>query len=238
MTDLYSIDLYEVPMMDAIEQRNIRLVKHIIKKVQDFSPSQTLAFFNKALNQAAEHGVVKAVRLFIPLCDPKDCNSAALRWAAMGGHADCVRALIPVSNPTDHNSHALVLAAHEGSVECVKLLIKVTNPQDDGSQALILAAEGGAAECVKLLLQAPNNPMDNTQALVRALKNGFWDIVDLVYPHSDLSAAVEAMRDWGGSDENIQWLEDKIVERNNLRLNKTLTSALEPLGVERSRLKI
>lgn len=225
MTDLYSIDLYTTPMQQAIRAKNMVVVAKIIKQAQKFPAVEAEQFFLAALIQAAEDGFAKAVRALIPLCDPKQKQSAPLRWAAMGGHAECVKLLIPVSNPHDENSQALVLAACEGSAECVKLLVKVSNPQDDGSQALIMAAEGGAVECVKLLLKAPNNPTDNAQALVRALKNGFWDVVNEVYPHSDLDAALVSLREWGGDDDKTAWIEDKIVQQQRAVLNTAVKSA-------------
>lgn len=235
MTDLYSLELYDTLMMDAIEQSDIRLVKHIIKKVQQFSPSETSAVFNKALNQAAEHGFLEAVQLLIPLSNPQDNGSSALRWAATYGHTECVRTLIPVSNPGDEKSHALTLAAEGGHAQCVELLMAVSKPKDMYSNALKAASEGGHVECVQLLVEVSDF---HTESLIRAVKNGFFKSADILCPYADMEKSVKIMKDVGVGDLKIQWLEDKIVERNNLRLNTTLTSELKVLGVERSRLKI
>lgn len=212
MNDLYSIDLYADPMHEAIIEKNKAVVFKIIKQAQKFPAADAERFFLDTLIEAAQHGFAKAVRALIPLCDPTQHNSVALRWAAMEGHADCVKLLIPVSNPCDENSHALSLAAEAGHTDCVKMLIKVSNPKADNSWALKTAAEGGHVECVRLLIGVSDATDNNSEALVRALKNGFWEVAEVVYPHSDLQAALIGMQEWGGDDHKTAWLEDKIYE--------------------------
>lgn len=222
-------------MERAIVERNLACVADIVCRVQTTSQDSNIGFFNIALNIAAEHGFLEAVQLFIPLSNPKDNGSSALRWAATYGHTECVKTLIPVSNPGDEKSHALTLAAEGGHAHCVELLMAVSKPKDMYSNALKAASEGGHVECVRLLVEVSDF---HTECLVRAVKNGFFEAAEILCPYANMDKAVSVMHDVGVGDLKIQWLEDKIVERNNYQLNATLTSALEPLGVERSRLKI
>lgn len=231
MSDLYSLNLYETPMQEAIETHNIRLVSKIAKSVSAFPENEKTLFFSQALCQAAEHGFVKGVRLLCQLTDPKINNSAALRWAAMKGDIDCVKALIPVSNPKDEDSHALILAAEDGHVACVKALIKVSDPAALDSAALKTAAEANHLDCVKLLIPVSDATHNRSEALCRALKNGFWNVVEELYPHSDLEGARDALIDWGGADEKTQWLEEKIDERSKILRNK-IAQKVQHRGVQ------
>ncbi len=231
MSDLYSLNLYETPMEEAIASHNIRLVSKISKTISSFPENEKILFFSQALCQAAEHGFVKGVRLLCTLTDPKINNSAALRWAAMKGHLDCVKALIPLSNPTDEDSHALILAAEDGHVACVKALIKVSDPAAVNSMALKIAAEGNHLECVTLLLPLSDARHNRSEALCRALKNGFWDVAQELCPYSDLDGSWAAMIEWDGNDEKAQWLEEKIVQRDQKILHDKISQTVQHRGL-------
>lgn len=231
MSDLYPLNLYETPMEEAIASHNMRLVGQIVKAISSFPENEKTLFFSQALCEAAENGFVKGVRLLCTLTDPKINNSAALRWAAMKGHIDCVKALIPLSNPTDEDSHALILAAEDGHAACVKALIKVSDPAALNSVALKISAEGNHLECVKLLLPVSDAMHNKSEALCRALKNGFWDVAQELCPYSDLDESWAAMIEWDGNDEKTQWLEEKIVQRDQKNLHDKISRTLQKRGV-------
>ena len=83
---------------------------------------QDIEHNTELLIQASERG-----ELLIPVSNPLDNNSAALRWAAEGGHIECVKLLLPVSNPKDLDSQALQTAVIHGHTECIKLLLPVSD---------------------------------------------------------------------------------------------------------------
>ena len=92
----------------------------------------------------------------MPVSDPTDRDSEALRLAAENGHVECAKLLLPVSDPKERDSQALRFAAHNGHAECVKLLLSVSDPRPEESEALRWAlrwaATYGHVECVRMLL--------------------------------------------------------------------------------------
>lgn len=100
----------------------------------------------KRLFEAAKNGDLNEVQRLIPISDPKDKYSVALRVAIDHDHTECVKALIPVS---DEYSDAMAEAARNNKVEYVKLLLPLS---DDHESALHAAAGNNHIECVKLLL--------------------------------------------------------------------------------------
>ena len=82
------------------------------------------------LGLAALFGYARIIELLIPVCDPKEGNSVALKQAAEGGIAGCVELLIPHSDPLAGKSAALAQAIGSGRVECARLLLPVSNVDD------------------------------------------------------------------------------------------------------------
>lgn len=116
---------------------------------------------------AACHGHAECVDLLIPVSDPKNGNSWALRHAAENGHAECVKLLIPVSDPKSENSGPLYLAARHGHANCVKLLLPVSDPSANDSGALSEAVKAGRAECVRILIPVSDPLIEMAGELAR-----------------------------------------------------------------------
>lgn len=121
------------------------------------------------------------VQRFIPLCDPKQNQSEALRKAAIFGHTECVKLLIPVSDCAADDNRALRQAAYAGHVDCVALLIPVSDHKNNQSSALAAALQGGRLECAELL-----------------------------YDVSDLGRALQVLKKTASSQESIRILTQRI----------------------------
>ena len=53
---------------------------------------------NGGLHRAARYGHLDVIKRLVPLCDPKACDSMALREAAECGHLSVVEYLLPISD--------------------------------------------------------------------------------------------------------------------------------------------
>ena len=63
---------------------------------------------DQELVSAARAGIAGRVsELLARGADPRSCKSAALRVAAYSGHEECVRLLLPMSDPGECESYAL-----------------------------------------------------------------------------------------------------------------------------------
>lgn len=86
---------------------------------------------SEILRKAAEQKNAYLVELFIPITNPLDLDSLALRWACEKiDNLECIKLLIPHSNPKDQKSAALRLAVMYGNIEGARMLIPVSNPDD------------------------------------------------------------------------------------------------------------
>lgn len=104
--------------------------------------------------------------------------------------------LVPLLDPTDEESRALREAAERGYADIVARLIPVSDTRARGSAALICAAGGGHADCVSLLLPH-SNPKDNeSAALASAAHKGRWRVVDMLWDQSEPVAALSYLRKW------------------------------------------
>lgn len=80
-----------------------------------------------------------------------------------------VAVLLPISNPKNNNSEALKIAAEKGDVETLKLLIPVSDPKANNSQALLAAVESNSVDCVRCLIPVSDVDAMGSRALVKAL---------------------------------------------------------------------
>lgn len=87
--------------------------------------SQKIA--TQALGEAVRRGQAEATKLLLPVSDPKENDSYALRCAVENGHTDIVELLIPVSNPKALESTALFFAINKNNKDLIELLIPVSD---------------------------------------------------------------------------------------------------------------
>lgn len=81
-------------------------------------------------------------------------NNRLLKSAAYHGRIEDVARLIPISDPTDENSEALRLALAVGQLECVQQrLIPVSNIRDGDSGALFATCEYEYNDCIDVLFE-------------------------------------------------------------------------------------
>lgn len=124
----------------------------------------------EALCKSAEGGHLDAVRLLIPVSDPRACNSYPLRWAARCGQLDVVAELLPLSDPTAEDCDALRGAARSGELDVVRVLVPVSDPKAY-SRALFDAAVGGHANVIRELLPL-SDPGDVFDSLLSIIDQG------------------------------------------------------------------
>lgn len=127
---------------------------------------------------------IDEIKLLIPVSNPKENCSYALRAAAECGCLQAVELLIPVSDSKD-TSDALRMAAEAGHAEIVKLLLPVSDPKTDNSEALYWAVQEGHTDIVQLLIPVSDPKAENNSALRIASQKGHWEIVNLLLPVSD-----------------------------------------------------
>ncbi len=138
------------------------------------------ADLNKALVQASGDGRIKAVKLLLPVSNPKAGSSLALQMTAKNGHLEIVELLLLVSDPKADSSWALRLATGNGHLEVVRLLLPVSDLKSNDSWALRHAAKSGHLEIVKLLL-----PRSNYTEVLKLTH--FVDSVELPRTHAMLA---------------------------------------------------
>ena len=134
----------------AVRRHHNRVADQLISTYHP-NIDQTLNF-NTLLLEAIEHKNVTMVERLIPLCNPKNDNSFALRAAVNHQHEEIVKLLIPVSDPASFSNEALQTAVEDGCVNLVKLLIPVSDFTENDGTSLQGAVINGNKEIVKLLI--------------------------------------------------------------------------------------
>lgn len=79
---------------------------------------------NQLLVEAARKGDADAIKILLPLADPRWQSSLALMRAAENGYKECVVLLLAQSCPKDHASRALMMAVARGWDLCVDVLFE------------------------------------------------------------------------------------------------------------------
>lgn len=109
-------------------------------------------FDSLLLVAAAAEGNISEIQRLIPLTNPKNGDSAALRYAVANGNIDCVKLLLPVSDPKALNSQILRDAVENNQIECLKILLPLTDPKSQDSGALYDSCVNINHLCIELLV--------------------------------------------------------------------------------------
>lgn len=155
---------------------------------------------DEALDRAALNGYVDCVALLLPKSSLKGKRDGLVR-AASQGHLECVQLLIANNDA----STALLWAARGGHTPCVRFLLEyvdVTHKEHASSSLrfspLAWAASNGHADCVRILVEV--SPLEHiNHGLLCALDGGGMECMKILYPHSDVDAVEEELRE--GDDE-------------------------------------
>ena len=94
-----------------------------------------------------------------------------------------MRLLLPVSNPKDNESHALRAAACNGHVECVRLLMTASEPLGEIDGLLKQVFDAGQAKMAALLIEEEPRLLDGvdvSKCLAVALEKGQKDMAGLL----------------------------------------------------------
>ena len=173
---------------------------------------------NAALVRAAIINDTKELSRLLPISDPKDSSSLALRMAAKFGNLDAVKILVPVSDTKngdlprkeDAASDALQEAAKFGRTAVVKYLLPVSDPKSRKNQAMYLAAANGHADCVKLIQDSQNSNIDKfgvdtenwVDSLKIAVQRGHGNVIDTFQPSKNRLLRGER---WLGEYEAVEY---------------------------------
>jgi len=151
--------------------------------------------------QAVRDGDLEKVKLLLPISDPSENNSDAIRWASYNGHLEVVKLLLsdPRVDSSDVNT-AIRYASSNGRTEIVKFLLADprVDPSANNSDAIRWASNNGHLEVVKLLLSDPrvDSSYDINAAIRYASSNGHTEIVKLLLSDPRV--------DWRGIDEKMK----------------------------------
>lgn len=131
-----------------------------IHSIKPLTATQARRLFLNAIKD----GDIDKVEAMLPLVDPKENRSEALRWAAEHQHPRLVELLIPVSEPGAWDSLALRWACEKPGFECFELLLPHSNPKDEKSAALRLAVTYGNIDAARVLF-----PLSDVEAAYKEL---------------------------------------------------------------------
>lgn len=182
---------------------------------------------NRLLKSAAYHGRIEDVARLIPISDPTDENSEALRLAVAEGHLDVARMLVPFSNAFI----GLKEAAWYGRVEFLRFLKTVCDPHQEDDIAIGWAIRSHNIECVKLLLPGVDPKDKHSRLLWMAALEKCNDIVDLVWAQSDPWDAIAHIQ-LHHSHRSDAWqaLETRACHEQNMLLHNNVLDTKNPLG--------
>lgn len=176
----------------------------------------------RLLKEAAYYDRIGEVRRLIPISDPTDNESEALRNAISQGHLECAKLLAVVSD-----AHiGLKESAWHGNVDLVAFFIPLCDPKTGDSIALRWAARHGYLECVELLLPHSDPKANHSAALWSAALSLQWETVDRLWEVSDPWDAISHLQSKHPNREDaLEPLERKACEQQKYVLSQHVTTS-------------
>ena len=148
---------------------------------------------------ASARGDIEQVRMLLSTHSyTVEDASVMLRHASRNNHLQVLDLLLQHgANPTHPMCDALSKACEKGHAEIVsRLLSSGADPNEHDGLPLVEAATHGHLGIVRCLLQAKSDPcLNESNALVCACEGAHEDIVDLLYPISNVHAALRVLED-------------------------------------------
>lgn len=184
----------------------------------------------RLLKEAAYYGRIDEVRRLIPISDPTDNDSEALRNAVSQGHLECAKLLAVVSDAY----MGLKESAWHGNVDLLAFFIPLCDPKTEDSIALHWAARHGYFECVELLLPHSDAKAHHSAALWRSALCLQWEMVDRLWEVSDPWDAISHLQShYPNREDAREPLERKACEQQKVVLNQHVTT---PLVLQRKKM--
>lgn len=208
--------------------------------------AQIVPHLNKAhLQQAFIHATlmsnVSAFELLFPLIDPKYNGSGALRTACSTGNLDMAQRLLPVSNPADLNCAALREAATRNHWDIAILLMDAIGdtvlPQALVVDIIHCAALNSNKEILQRLLPLNSQELNGCY-IVLAAEKGDRDVVDLLYPHSDIFYIPSMLQVAADRQQISSEMHDYVLHHGEHQTHKKIHQSIENQGHAPLRRKI
>jgi ankyrin repeat protein len=179
---------------------NLKYAMHTSARHDDVKMIDLLLPLGKHLQStfetAATYGGINVIKRLLPLVDPKENESAALRLAVNDGRdLNIVKLLLPVSDPKAKDSEALRTAAATGNMEMLELLLPVS---DRPNTAFVLAAMHGRLEIVKKLMPFYGKKV-YTEALFDAIRSNQVNVVRFLLPVADTHQVLSTAAQYGNA---------------------------------------
>ena len=179
--------------LSAAAAGHLPVVQYLLSKAE----CQKSNFISFGLTQAAIQGHVDILTHLLSLGKTsKQENSAALRWACEGKKPNqeiIVKILLPVADPSEQNGAALATAASWGNLNVVKILVDFDKKLVTDSKLLTNAVYKGHLAVAEYLLQHTDPNEKNCEPLRMACAIENKDMLELLYPVSDVSLALRFM---------------------------------------------
>lgn len=147
-----------------------------------------------------------------------------LHSAVISGRDECVGIVLPYVNDEDVKFELAKLMRTHKMVGFSEMYARIAYDQVARQQVFLEAVLNNHQACVRLVLPTVDPKFNDSVALQVACLRGHTDLIDLLYPLSDVGVVVKALKD-GSYDCSI--LEDKIQQE---RLHTTLCDVTSIYG--------
>lgn len=198
-----------------------------------------------ALQQGFKYACIKshgaAFELLLPLIDPKYNFSESLRLVSYNGIAEMVQRLLPISDPTAMGCVALKSAAEGGHWSVLDQLMsnveETSLPQEVVEDIVRCAARAANVQFLRRLLPF-NSQQLNGCYVVLAAEKGNREVVDLLYPHSDVFYIPSMLRVSLERNQISQENCNYLLHYNERQTHQKIVQEVEQMGHSAPRRKI
>lgn len=152
-----------------------------------------------------------------------------LHSAVISGRNECVGIVLPYVSDEDVKFELAKLMRTHKMVGFSSMYARISYDQAARQQVFVEAVLNNYQACVRLILPTVDPQFNDSVALQVACLRGHTDLIDLLYPLSDVGVVVKALKD---QSYDCSILEDKIQQEH---LHKTLCDVTSCYGGHRVR---